>query len=189
MNRQIGNAMLSTALRNKAASVRLINVTTEKDDSLIRDAADLLRVLANVVEGKSLRKALGAPGDWGYETDIGQAISAWITDPGFYLSNGNTESVIAAVMTEREKQVAGRYTPDHDDEHTCGELVQAAADLCLFGTGLSIRDAEFSPWQGWGITEKHAGDRRKQLVIAAALIFAEIERLDRAAAKSKGGAA
>lgn len=98
--------------------------------------------------------------------------------------------IAADVCTEREKQVAGGYTPDHDDEHTGGELVQVAADLCLYGSPFSVRDAEFSKFRDeWGLAKKHASDRRKQLVIAAALIFAEIERIDRAGAKSKGGAA
>lgn len=94
------------------------------------------------------------------------------------------------IREERLRQFARGYTPDHDDEHTGGELVQVAADLCLYGSPFSIRDAEFSKFRDeWGLAKKHASDRRKQLVIAAALIFAEIERLDRAAAKSKGGAA
>ncbi|MCR4301608.1 MAG: hypothetical protein NUV51_08350 [Sulfuricaulis sp.] len=37
-------------------------------------ASELVRVLANVVDGMDVRKALGAPGDWGYETPIGDGI-------------------------------------------------------------------------------------------------------------------
>lgn len=102
----------------------------------------------------------------------------------------DAESIVgiaADVCTEREKQVAGGYTPDHDDKHVTGEIAHAAASLCVFGSELTIRDDCFSEFFGWGLAHKHAGDRRKQLVIAAALIFAEIERLDRAAAKAKGG--
>ena len=67
---------LAAALRNKAAEVKNINVESQDDYNLLRDASDLLRVLAHVVDGKSLEKALGAPGDWGYETQIGQAIAS-----------------------------------------------------------------------------------------------------------------
>jgi hypothetical protein len=67
---------LSMALRNKAADVRNIDATTSKEDDVLRDAADLLRVLAHVVDGKPLAKAFGAPGDWGYGTPIGDAIAA-----------------------------------------------------------------------------------------------------------------
>ena len=67
--------MLASALRNKAAEVHNVNATTEADDQTLRDAADLLRVLAHVVNGKPLEKAFGCPGDWGYETEIGAAIA------------------------------------------------------------------------------------------------------------------
>lgn len=72
----MNTAHLATALRNRATDVRNINVTTEAEDQTLRDAADMLRVLANIVEGKPLAKAFGAPGDWGYETAIGQALAA-----------------------------------------------------------------------------------------------------------------
>ena len=67
---------LAAALRNKAAEVRNVNAATAEEDQLLRDAADLLRVLAHVADGKTLTKAFGAPGDWGYETDIGAAVAA-----------------------------------------------------------------------------------------------------------------
>ena len=67
---------LAAALRNKAAEVRNVNATTAEEDQKLRDAADLLRVLAHVVDGRPLAKAFGSPGDWGYETEIGAAIAA-----------------------------------------------------------------------------------------------------------------
>lgn len=66
---------LVAALRNKATEVRNVNVTSDEDDQTLRDAADLLRVLAHLVDGMPLEKALGSPGDWGYETEIGAAIA------------------------------------------------------------------------------------------------------------------
>lgn len=68
--------MLAGALRNKAAEVRNVNVSTAAEDQTLRDAADLLRVLARLVEGVPLERAIGAPGDWGYETEIGAAVAA-----------------------------------------------------------------------------------------------------------------
>lgn len=67
---------ISTALRNKAAEVRQLNVCTEKENQALRDAADLLRVLANIMDGMPVVKAFGPPGDWGYETEIGKAVVA-----------------------------------------------------------------------------------------------------------------
>ena len=37
--------------------------------------AELIRVLARLVEGKSLQQAFGAPGDWGYQHPIGNALA------------------------------------------------------------------------------------------------------------------
>lgn len=67
---------LAAALRNKAADVRNVNATTAKEDQTLRDAADLLRVMARLLEGMPTVKAFGAPGDWGYETELGQAVIA-----------------------------------------------------------------------------------------------------------------
>jgi hypothetical protein len=39
-----------------------------------RDAAELSRVLARLIAGKTLHEAFGAPGDWGYDTPLGQAV-------------------------------------------------------------------------------------------------------------------
>ena len=66
---------LATALRNKAAELRNVDVTTAQKDQTLRDVAELIRVLARVVEGKPISKAFGAPGDWGYETPLGAALA------------------------------------------------------------------------------------------------------------------
>lgn len=68
--------LMVTALLNKAAEVRNVNANTAKEDQTLRDAADLLRVMARLFEGMPTVKAFGAPGDWGYETELGQAVIA-----------------------------------------------------------------------------------------------------------------
>lgn len=45
------------------------------------DASELLRVLARIVEGRSIDKAFGAPGDWGYGTAIGDAVFKLLKEP------------------------------------------------------------------------------------------------------------
>lgn len=67
---------LAAALRNKASQLRGLNTENSADDDVLRDAATLLRVLAHVVDGKALSRAFGAPGDWGYDTQIGQALAS-----------------------------------------------------------------------------------------------------------------
>ena len=61
------NKMLAKAIRGKAEEIR---------DAGDADTFELVCVLARVVEGKSLDRAFGAPGDWGYGTPIGDALAA-----------------------------------------------------------------------------------------------------------------
>ena len=76
------------------------------------------------------------------------------------------------IAAERQRQVSEEgWTPEHDDEHIDGYLAIAAAHLCC---GFSDR---------WGLYDKHRHNRQRQLVIAGALIAAELDRLARTAPK------
>jgi hypothetical protein len=44
-------------------------------------AGELIRVLARLVEGKSIPQAFGAPGDFGYHTPIGAALNRYYRAP------------------------------------------------------------------------------------------------------------
>jgi hypothetical protein len=57
-----------------------IETHNAREDALLRDAAELVRVLARALEGKAFPVAFGAPGDWGYDTPIGAAIAMRPTD-------------------------------------------------------------------------------------------------------------
>lgn len=79
----------------------------------------------------------------------------------------------------RQRRVEG-WTPEHDDRHTNGELADAAA---LYAS-LQVRHLTgFEVWP-WAAEWWKPTDRRRDLVKAGALILAEIERLDRAAARA-----
>ena len=95
------------------------------------------------------------------------------------------------VLAERERQKAVEgWTPEHDDEHETGELATAARAYVAHATNYAghidagYRTQEppsYWPWaRGWWKPK----DRRRDLVKAGALILAEIERLDRAAARA-----
>jgi hypothetical protein len=82
----------------------------------------------------------------------------------------------------RQKSVEG-WTPENDDLHSGGEMVEAA--ICYAQGYMSWREAgdqQRWPWshRWW----KPNGGKRRNLEKAAALILAEIERLDRSALKS-----
>jgi hypothetical protein len=103
------------------------------------------------------------------------------------------------VLAERARQIADEdWTHEHDDQHDDGSLASAAAcyaspiQLTIDGAGVVVEPVsgdEILPlgWpESWDSDWWKPSDRRRDLVKAAALILAEIERIDRAALK--GGA-
>lgn len=117
---------------------------------------------------------------------------------------------MADIIDERRRQVAVEgWTPEHDDEHDRGQLAEAAACYAspesvswtdMWGRGLNddgtprpIGRAKVSfsralRWP-WGKDWWKPKDRRADLVRAGALIVADIERLDRKAAREAAEAA
>ena len=96
------------------------------------------------------------------------------------------------VMGERVRQMAVEgWTPEHDDCHDRAELAQAAACYAISGTPADEAVFIHGRWKdprdlfwprGFGLEWWKPTNRRRDLVKAGALILAEIERLDRAAA-------
>lgn len=81
-------------------------------------------------------------------------------------------TVYAEIAAERLKQISKGFNPEHDAvEHGNGDLTRAAAYLA---TGV-VRAT--TPVWATALDAKHT--YREKLVIAAALLVAEIERLDR----------
>ena len=86
--------------------------------------------------------------------------------------------ILLEVQAERDRQIAKGYDAAHDDEATEGQLAEVAGMVLLsrhavHGALLESRAAADYILSKWG------EDRRKQLLIAAALLVAEVERLDR----------
>lgn len=67
---------LSKAIRDIATEVQELNDLDDQDNQTLRDASDLLLVLANIVGQMPMQRAFGRPGDWGYRTALGQALAA-----------------------------------------------------------------------------------------------------------------
>jgi hypothetical protein len=87
---------------------------------------------------------------------------------------------ITDVTTERQRQRdAEGWTLDHDDRHTDGSIAQAAA--CYAAAGAGMRWVKYGPLPYWPFDSEwyKPKDDRRNLVRAAALCIAEIERLDR----------
>jgi hypothetical protein len=101
---------------------------------------------------------------------------------------------IESIAAERKRQVEEEgWSPEHDDSHTLGELALAAAlyaipyDAEVNGERLIEQDDHIGLDIAleiacrWKI-KPHA-DKRRRMEIAGALIAAEIDRLDRVAAR------
>jgi len=95
------------------------------------------------------------------------------------------------VQAERRRQIeAEDWTPEHDDEHSHGQMARAAACYALAGSSApndgtaALLVSLAWPWdqQWWKPTTA-----RRDLIKACALALAEIERLDRAAAPQPAG--
>lgn len=104
------------------------------------------------------------------------------------------EQSVVDVLAERQRQIEREgWTPEHDDAHDAGDMATAATcyvlnAACVLST---LDGTEFNPFAGggglaWPWDEKwwKPTTPRRDLVKAAALILAEIDRLDRAAARA-----
>lgn len=121
------------------------------------------------------------------------AMQAWATASGrktLPLPAGSTVA-LGAALAERVRQIEVEgWTTEHDDGHTTGNLATAAGCYALVAgypdasrvlfTGRN-RDGEQRPWPNWPWNPKwwKPRSRRRDLVRAAAMILAEIERIDR----------
>ena len=130
--------------------------------------------------GPALRAAL---------TAVGRAPMQQASDldpgptPGDLLACGS--QAVLDVAAERRRQIeAEGWTPEHDDEHSVGELAKAAACYALVSAGFNP-DATITVWP-WHRLWWKPSDKRRNLVKAGALILAEIERLDRMAERQDG---
>ena len=102
-------------------------------------------------------------------------------------------SVIDEIAAEWRRQVeAEGWTPEHDDTHAGADLGYAAASYVLSAIGHfpGDRAQQMPGFWPWGKEWWKPSAPRRDLVKAAALIVAEIERLDRASpvgAAAEGG--
>lgn len=87
---------------------------------------------------------------------------------------------IEAIGDERARQIAVEgWTPEHDDKHVAGELLEAGR--CYYEAGGATDDGSGDVPISWPWSDEHwkPKDRRSNLVRAGALAMAEGERLDR----------
>lgn len=100
-----------------------------------------------------------------------------------------SERIIAEIAFERRRQIAIEgWSPSHDDEHNDGQMAAAAACYAsprrvfkvekIVGPTYEEFHSYVDLWP-WSHAWWKPKSRRRNLIRAAALIVAEIERLDR----------
>lgn len=99
------------------------------------------------------------------------------------MSSETTAEPMALLEAERRRQVEVEgWTPEHDDEHSDGELLHAAVLYLWAGTDKAAPTSPSGvpiswPWEpGWWKPK----DRRSNLIRAGSLLLAEKERIQRA---------
>jgi len=98
--------------------------------------------------------------------------------------------VLDEILLERQRQIhEEKYPFEHDDAHNRGEIAFAAIGHTLASRASDYPDGKSREAYFWNINNMHMPsgwtckpktDPRRHLIIAAALLVAEIERLDRA---------
>lgn len=88
---------------------------------------------------------------------------------------------ISEIKAERERQRAEEgWTSEHDDTHDRGEMALAAGCYALNAAPERFANGIVPIFWPWAREWWKPKSRRRDLVRAAALIVAEIERIDRA---------
>jgi hypothetical protein len=109
------------------------------------------------------------------------------TEVNAHVPQGKVTRALRSVIAERRRQIKGeKWTPEHDDRHCTGHIADAAACYALGAEHVYriYNGRQVVPcWPSdWLFKPK---DRRRDLVRAAALLLAEIERLDRRTRRGK----
>lgn len=93
--------------------------------------------------------------------------------------------VLDDIRMKRQRQIVIHgYPPEHDDQHTNGSVAIGAIPYIQAANQetLDLTDEELQVFWPWPEKFKPSADRRENLINAAALLVAEIERIDRATA-------
>ncbi len=84
------------------------------------------------------------------------------------------------VLAERQRQIdVEGWTPEHDDEHTEGEMEKAAMCYMLWKEGDDVRMCGRPKGWPWSLDWWKPKGRRRNLIRAAALRLAEKQRIER----------
>jgi len=89
-----------------------------------------------------------------------------------------SEAIDDVLAERRRQQDSEGWTEDHDDQHASGEMAAAAGCYALYTEAYPNKGEPPPDWP-WDIKWWRPINYRRDLVRSAALLIAEIERLDR----------
>jgi len=128
------------------------------------------------------RRWVDAEGDYEIHSTPGSAEHLAAAENSFrtMVSEHLTPAAVS-VLAERQRHVTGEgWTPEHDDQHEHGEMALAAASYAVAeDMAEHYNDCSAPPFWPWSLEWWKPKTYRKNLVRAAALLLAEIERIDR----------
>lgn len=146
----------------------------------------LVGALASIVNlSRALRQGGPAPEDLQELSDALEEAVAIAHDAVAGLPD--PDAAIRSIVHERQRQIeAEGWTPEHDDQYQNSELCRAAAGYALYAHADQSWKNYHVP-NSWPFPAKwfKPADARRMLVKAGALVVAEIQRIDRAAARAQ----
>ncbi len=145
-----------------------VTMTVDEWRQLMRVAGDAPRYTGPYYLSNYISEVLG---------HVSRATQTNFTSPKHEATEDQRDAVIEEIAAERRRQIdVEGWTADHDLQHPNGELAEAAAAYALADGPDAPLVIDGWPWEARWWKPK---DRRRNLIRAAALIVAEIERLDR----------
>ncbi|POR52808.1 hypothetical protein B0G62_104105 [Paraburkholderia eburnea] len=152
-------------------------VLTEAQRTTINEAANIIAIFTGHDSYANLKQKFGDD-PW---TDVNKIAADLRALLAAHPTEQRMSDAARDVLAERARQVSDEgWTPLHDDKYQCFELADAAAAYAMHVSGWPEQAQGVWPWDAsfWKPTTP-----RRDLTKAAALILAEIERIDRAARK------
>jgi hypothetical protein len=135
--------------------------------------------LWNVVAQSTDTALSTAYGDKDQAQEMADELNHAFEAAGRVARGGTNEISGAALIVEERQRQMKSYTPEHDDKHKYGDLAKAAAELAVNHTDARVVENFERLDDIRGLLKKHDHDVVRCLVIAGALIAAEIDRIQR----------
>lgn len=171
-------------------SFRSIDALHAADDEWRKFVAAPVSALADAAEARLTNEqrdvltwAIGRANAQGEDACADVLRSILASQPGQPEPSAEVTDAARDVLCERRRQVEQEgWTPEHDEKHRDHELSCAAG--CYAMHTLAYPAGDPPPAWPWGADWWKPTTHRRNLVKAGALILAEIEKIDRAAARS-----